>query len=282
MPTGLIVADFFPHAFVPSAKLCLEDIVRLRCSACGGRAIKMYALPSWLLHSLDFMGVTLGLWLGFLPCIVCCMLCFACAHGVPGCVSVMTPLRYLNFSIRFYFSSIVFEVGKILHPTQSHAETTPSSPCALPPTSPHPDGNSSLPTIASPNASPTSPLLAMEELDVPPPPFSNTTQPSQTGMVNTRHVCGDDLLAVVCHALTDGQGSPTALLQYVESLLRDYWEQPLDMTIPSSGSQLYKLEAQTVSTSVGRCRQARKRLKSVQLSRSVDEDEKVSKSVYNC
>ena len=37
------------------------------------------------------------------------------------------------------------EVGKILHPTQSHAETTPSSPCALPPISPHPDGNSSLP-----------------------------------------------------------------------------------------------------------------------------------------
>ena len=60
------------------------------------------------------------------------------------------------------------EVGNILHPTQSHAKTTPSSPCALSPTSPHPDGNSSLPAIASPNASPASPPLAMEELDVPP------------------------------------------------------------------------------------------------------------------
>ena len=37
------------------------------------------------------------------------------------------------------------EVGKILHPTQSHAETAPSSPCALSPTLPHPHGNSSLP-----------------------------------------------------------------------------------------------------------------------------------------
>ena len=54
------------------------------------------------------------------------------------------------------------EVGNILHPTHSHAETTPSSPCVLSPTLPHPDGNSSLPAIASPNASPTSPPLAMD------------------------------------------------------------------------------------------------------------------------
>ena len=135
------------------------------------------------------------------------------------------------------------EVGKILHPTQSHAETTPSSPCALPPTLSHPDGNSTLPAIASPNASPVSPPLAMEELDVPPPPCSNTSQPSQTGMVNTRHICGDAILAAVCHALADGQGSPTAQLQDVESLLHGDWERPLDVIIPSSVSQLYKPEA---------------------------------------
>ena len=58
-----------------------------------------------------------------------------------------------------------------------------------------------------------------------------------------RHVCGDDILAVVCHALTDGQGSPSAQLQDIESLLRDNWERPLDVIIPSSGSQPYTLEA---------------------------------------
>ena len=78
------------------------------------------------------------------------------------------------------------EVGKILHPTQSHAETTPSSPRALSPPCPHPGGDSSsLPAITSANASPTSPPLAMEELDdhpnapmetVPPPPCSNTNR----------------------------------------------------------------------------------------------------------
>ena len=84
-----------------------------------------------------------------------------------------------------------------------------------------------------PPPSPTSPPLAMEELDdhpnaptetVPPAPCSNTTQPSHTGMVSTRPVCGDDVLAAVCHALTNGPGSPTAQLQHVESLLRDEWE----------------------------------------------------------
>ena len=142
-------------------------------------------------------------------------------------------------------------VGKILHPTQSHAETTPSSPCALSHPSPHPDDDGSLPAIASANASPTSPPLAMQELDdhpnapketIPPPPCSNTTQ-SHTGMVNTRPVCGDDVLAAVCHALTNGQGSPTAQLQNVESLLCDEWERPLDMILPSSGFQQYRPEA---------------------------------------
>ena len=61
------------------------------------------------------------------------------------------------------------EVEKSLHPAQSHAETTPSSPCALPPTSLHPDGNNRLPSIASLNASLASPPLAMEKLDVPHP-----------------------------------------------------------------------------------------------------------------
>ena len=144
------------------------------------------------------------------------------------------------------------EVGKILHPMQSHVETTPSSPCALAPPSPHPGGDSSLPAVTSASASPTSPPLAMEELDdhpnartetVPPPPCSNITPPSQTGMVITRPICGDDVLAAVCHALTNGPGSPSAQLQHVESLLRDEWERPLDVIIPSSGSQQYKPEA---------------------------------------
>ena len=58
-------------------------------------------------------------------------------------------------------------------------------------------------------------------------------------MVNTRH----DILAAVCRALTDGQGSPAAQLQHVESLLCDDWEIPLDVINPSSGSQQYKPEA---------------------------------------
>ena len=61
--------------------------------------------------------------------------------------------------------------------------------------------------------------------------------------VITRPVLGDDVLAAVCHALTNGLGGPTAQLQHVESLLHDEWERPLDVIIPSSGSQQYKLEA---------------------------------------
>ena len=92
----------------------------------------------------------------------------------------------------------------------------------------------------------------MEELDdkpnaptenVPPPPCSNTTQPSQIGMVHTRPIRGDDILAAVCHALTNGPGSPAAQLQHVESWLRDDWERPLDVILPSSGPQHYSLEA---------------------------------------
>ena len=77
---------------------------------------------------------------------------------------------------------------------------------------------------------------------VPPAPCSNTTQPSH-GMVNTRPVYGDDVLAALCHALTNAPRSRTAQLQHVESLLRDEWERPLDVIIPSSGSQQCKLEA---------------------------------------
>ena len=75
------------------------------------------------------------------------------------------------------------EVGKTLHPTQSHAETTPSSLDAPSPPSPHSDGDSNLPVITYAKDSPTSPPLAMEELDdhphaptetIPPPPCSNT------------------------------------------------------------------------------------------------------------
>ena len=46
------------------------------------------------------------------------------------------------------------EVGKILHPTQSHAETTPSSPCAFPPP-PH----TRMVTTASPRLRPQMRLL---------------------------------------------------------------------------------------------------------------------------
>ena len=128
----------------------------------------------------------------------------------------------------------------------------PPPPCALSLPSPHPDGDNSLPAITSANASPTSPPLAMDELDdhpnaptetIPPPPCSNITPPSQTGMVNTGPLCGDDVLAAVCHALTNGPGSPNAQLQHVESLLRDEWERPLDVIVPSSGSPQYMLEA---------------------------------------
>ena len=49
------------------------------------------------------LGVTSRLRLGSLPCIVCCMLRFAYAHGVPSRVSVMTPPRYWHLSIRFSF-----------------------------------------------------------------------------------------------------------------------------------------------------------------------------------
>ena len=58
-----------------------------------------------------------------------------------------------------------------------------------------------------------------------------------------RHVFGDDILAAVCRAVIDGQGSSMAQLQHVESLLCDDWERPLDVITPSLGSQLYKLEA---------------------------------------
>ena len=94
------------------------------------------------------------------------------------------------------------------------------------------DGNSSLPAIVSPDSSPASPPPALEELDghpsapteiVPPPPWSNTTQPSHTRTFYMRHVFGDDILAAVCRALTDGQGSPIAQLEHVESLRRDDW-----------------------------------------------------------
>ena len=78
---------------------------------------------------------------------------------------------------------------------------------------------------------------------VAPPPCSNITLPSQTRMVNTRPVCGDGVLAALYHALTNGPGTPTAQLQHVQSLLRDEWERPLDVIIPSSGSQQYTQEA---------------------------------------
>ena len=133
-----------------------------------------------------------------------------------------------------------------------------SSLCALSPPSPQPDGDSNLPALTSANASPTSPPLTMEELDDHPnapteTPCSNTTQPSQLGMVNTRPVCGDDILAAVCHAPTNGPGSPTAQLQHVESLLCDEWERPLDVIIPSSGSQQYRLEARHLRDVYSEC-----------------------------
>ena len=65
-------------------------------------------------------------------------------------------------------------------------------------------------------------------------------------MVDTKHIWGEDVLAVVCIALTNGHRSPLAQLQHVESLLGVDWDQPLYLVIPSSGSQQYKLEAHYV------------------------------------
>ena len=78
---------------------------------------------------------------------------------------------------------------------------------------------------------------------LPPHPHALISPRRHSRMVNTRPVCGDDVLAAVCHALTNGPGSPTAQLQHVESLLRDEWERPLDVIVPSSGSQQYMPEA---------------------------------------
>ena len=66
----------------------------------GDRQSKCMPPYYGLLHSLDFLGVISRLRLGSLPCIVCCMLRFAYAHGVPSCVYVMTPPRYSHLSIR--------------------------------------------------------------------------------------------------------------------------------------------------------------------------------------
>ena len=38
---------------------------------------------------------------------VCCVLRFAYAHGVPGCVPIMTRARFLHLSIRFCFFNCV-------------------------------------------------------------------------------------------------------------------------------------------------------------------------------
>ena len=157
------------------------------------------------------------------------------------------------------------EVGKILHPTQSHAETTPSSPCALSPPSPHP----------STNASPTSPPLAMEELHVesilhpsmnvdgsstfvaeasstpldPVPPSSipsgifvaapsgdNPTSPSGCPSA-------EQILADVCKALSDSQGSFRPSMSEVEALLGNDWRQPLHVTVPGLSPQQFEFEA---------------------------------------
>ena len=79
------------------------------------------------------------------------------------------------------------EVGKILHPTQSHAETTPSSPCALSPTLPHLDGNSSLLTIASPDTCPASLPPALEELDDHPSAPTETVPPPHALIPPSHH-----------------------------------------------------------------------------------------------
>ena len=73
----------------------------LRCSA-------MYALLLWATTLIGLSGVISGMWLGCLPCIVCCMLLLAYAYGVSSSVSVMTPPKYLHLSICFYFFSNVF------------------------------------------------------------------------------------------------------------------------------------------------------------------------------
>ena len=97
---------------------------------------------------------------------VYCEGCMWCLEGKECATRKFTDRDELRWVLQKWEEEV--EVGKILHPTQSHAKTTPSSPCALPPTSPHPDGNSSLPAIASPNASLASLSLAMEELGAHP------------------------------------------------------------------------------------------------------------------
>ena len=61
----------------------------------GDRQSKFMSPYYGLLHSLDFLGVTSRLRLGSLPCIVCCMLRFAYAHGV-----VLPPHQRAFYGIR--------------------------------------------------------------------------------------------------------------------------------------------------------------------------------------
>ena len=159
--------------------------------------------------------------------------------------------HYMQFWCR-YCAWRWLRLGRSCVPRNPMPKPPPPPRVLCPPSPPYTRMAMAASPIASANASPTSPPLAMEELDdhpsaptetVPPPPCSNTTKPSHAGIVNTRPVYGDDILAAVCHALTNGRGSPTAQLQHVESLLCDDWDRPLDVILPSSGSQQNRLEA---------------------------------------
>ena len=70
----------------------------------GAKSEVAHKWARWLLLWAAILVGLLGGYfqLGSLPCIVCCILRFAYAYGVPGCVSVMTPPGYLHLSIRFY------------------------------------------------------------------------------------------------------------------------------------------------------------------------------------
>ena len=68
----------------------------------GDRQSKRMPPYYGLLHSLDFLGVISRLRLGSLPCIVCCMLRFACAHGVSGCVSAFGCICTFRFVSIFF------------------------------------------------------------------------------------------------------------------------------------------------------------------------------------
>ena len=99
-----------------------------------------------------------------------CVYCEGCIHYLEGeeCLARNLKERDESRWVLHKWEEEV-QVGKLLLPTPSvvasHAKATTSSPCALSPTLPPPDGESTLPVITPPNPSPTSLFAALELLD---------------------------------------------------------------------------------------------------------------------